>query len=195
MNNKEQTMFYWIGWQGVAAFCWFMWGTSTLMSYWAFTALAPNIPMWVKIVSIGVSIGINFVEFMFNRMGIDELLEIHNVSDVILRLFGVVAYVYDIYTNVIAMIAVVSVAANLVGASMHNTTTLTILAGTLGALIAVGPEPLYLKFLEEKFPFPGIKYAPKYKGATVTGSTRPTGVTPAVEQYLAKKAAEARAQR
>lgn len=186
-KSHEHPMFYWIGWQGLGAFCWFMWGMSSFMSYWGLIALAPNIPVWMKITAIGMAIGINFVEFMLNRMTIDELLTINDVSDFILRLFGVICYLYDIFTNVIAFLAVVNLAATgTLSPSLRI--ALNIFAGFFGFLFAVGPEPTYIKFLKERTPFPGFRYTPKYKGAFMAeAQSQPSA---AVQAYLAKKAAE-----
>lgn len=188
-KTGEHAWFYWIGWQGLGLFCWFMWGASSFMSYLGLITIAPGVTPWMKVIAAGMSIGINFVEFMFNRMTIDELREINDVSDIILRMFGVVCYLYDIFTNVIAFIAVVSIAAGTVNIVWVRV-SLYIFASFFGFLFAVGPEPTYIKFLKERTPFPGFGYTPKYKGAV---SINPgTEVSPTVLAYLQKKAQEAR---
>lgn len=186
-KSHEHPWFYWLGWQGVGIFCWFMWGASSYMSYLGFITVAPGVPAWMKIIAGGMSIGINFIEFMFNRMTIEELREVNDVSDVILRMFGVVCYLYDIFTNVIAFIAVVSIAAGTVN-TMWIRVALYVFASFFGFLFAVGPEPTYIKFLKDKPAFPGWgTYVPKYKRATVnTGNI--SSVSPAVQEYLNRKA-------
>ncbi len=178
--NSNQTKFKWFMWEGVAGSSWFMWGVSSFLSYWGITHLAPNLPQWMKDIAIGFSIVINFVEFMIDQKGWKELWHPKTFGDVVLRLFGLACYGYDILTNVEGFIAIVFAAygATQIGQAWHIDPLLTVLAVLFGFCFAAGPEPVYLEYLGSKFKYPGIHPALQFvnwvrqaKGKTVYAPT------------------------
>lgn len=153
--NNQKTKFQWWMWQGVGGFSWFMWVASSFLSYWGFTHSGSTVVWWMQIIAIGFAIGINFVEFMLDNMNMDDLLSIHNVGDVVLRVFGVVCYLYDIWTNILGfLVIIVGLTSNNLIQAFQINTVMSIFAVLFGIGFAIGPEPLYIKFLKEKFPYP-----------------------------------------
>lgn len=152
----KRTKFHWYMLQGVGASCWFMWGASTFLSYWGFTRLAPNAPTWVKAIAFGVSASINFVEYMIDNFSWYDFWHPKYIRDYILRAFGAVAYVYDIYTNILGFIGVVGIPTDNISLAFQLDAPMAAFASMFGFLIATGPEPLYIWFLEQNFPFPGV---------------------------------------
>lgn len=176
MDNKlDYKKFIWMGWQGVGGFAWFMWGVSSFLSYWGFTHLNTAIPVWMKVVAIGFSIGMNFVEFMLSNMSIDELLDIKNVGDIVLRLFGVVCYLYDIWTNILGfMLVIIGIEMSLVDAWKSDSVMATFCI-LFGIAFAIGPEPLYKKYLNSKVEYPKLK-VPSNNNQNSQPSLRPAPV-------------------
>lgn len=184
MNNRT-VKFRWFMWEGVAISSWFMWIVSSFLSYWGLTHLAPNLPTWMKDIAIGFSIVINFVEFMIDQKGWRALLHPETFGDVVLRLFGLGCYGYDILTNVEGFIAIVFAAFGVtqISQAWAIDPTLTIMAITFGFCFAAGPEPVYLEYLQNRFPYPGITpWSHLWKG--FTGNYTPSYKQPSkVDQY------------
>lgn len=160
--KSEKNVFFWVGWQGVGIFSWFMWIAGSWLSYWGFVHAAGNPVWWVRLIAAGLSIGINFVEFMLNRMTLDELIDVHTFGDVVLRAFGLVCYSYDIYTNVLGFLGVVGFTTVSIIGAVQQDATMAIFAIMFGVLTAVGPEPLYIRYLQNIFPYPGRKLLNSY---------------------------------
>ena len=143
--TKEE-LFFKIGWKATGAFAWFMWVVGSFLSYWGFTHLSA-VPLWVKVVAGGFAIGINIVEFVLNRMTMEELMSMDTVGDAVLRLFGVVCYIYDCWSNILGFMLVFGYATFMVG--WNSDITMTIFAVIFGIAFAIGPEPLYIRYLHE----------------------------------------------
>lgn len=177
--KNEKSVFFWLGWQGVGAFCWFMWIAGSFLSYWGFVHVSPHSVWWVRVIAGGLAIGINFVEFMLNRMSLDELIEVNTFGDAVLRFFGLVCYAYDIYTNVLGFLSVVGFTAASILTAVNQDATMAVFAIFFGILVAVGPEPLYIRFLLNTFPFPRSRVNPYYsKSVTQYQQKPPTSPIP-----------------
>lgn len=143
--TKEE-LFFKIGWKAASAFAWFMWVVGSFLSYWGFTHLSA-VPLWVKVVAGGFAIGINIVEFVLNRMTLEEFMDMKTIGDAVLRLFGVVCYIYDCWSNILGFMLVFGYTSFMVG--WNSDVVMTVFAIIFGVAFAIGPEPLYIKYLHE----------------------------------------------
>ncbi len=176
----KRNMFNWTMLQGVGASCWFMWIGSSFFSYWGFTRLAPNAPWWVKAIAGGFAVAINFIEYMGDNFSWVEFWHPKYMRDYILRAFWAVCYVYDIYTNMLGWIGVVGMTdAHSMIAAWKENETMTTFAGLFGIGFAIGPEPVYIWFLEQNFPYPGqnllIRFANWIRRVKGQKTYQPTG--------------------
>lgn len=161
MNDHKK--FRWFMWEGVGGSSWFMWAVSTFLSYWGLTHLVPNLPGWVKGIALGFSIIINFIEFMVDQMGWGQFWTVKTVGDVVLRMFAVVCYLYDILTNIVGFLVIIHTGLdiNLVSAQVGLSKDVIsgifdFIAICIGFSFSAGPEPVYLHYLSNKSPYPGV---------------------------------------
>ncbi len=152
----KKNKFNWTMLQGVGASCYFMWAGSSFFSYWGFTRLAPNAPWWVKAIAGGFAVAINFIEFMGDNFSWQEFWHPKYMRDYILRAFWFVCYAYDIYTNMLGWLGVVGLNVDSMWAAWQVNQTMTTFAALFGIGFAIGPEPVYIWYLEQNFKYPGI---------------------------------------
>lgn len=165
----------------------FVWLVSIIFSLLGFIGFLNDrgtgqsaLPTWLfygfVLIGIGLSVVVNMLELALNS---EQLSKITNrnmeVNDVVLWIGGIVAYLYDIYTNVIGLSLLMQGTVNLGIVSTEG----KIIVIVWGILLAVLPEPMYIKSLR-------MKYTPAYSSKAVQTPKAPQPSS-SVQDYLAKK--------
>lgn len=165
----------------------FVWLVSIVFSLLGFvgflndrTSAQASLPEWLfygfVIIGIGLSIVVNMLELALNSEQLSKITTNNlEVNDVILWVGGIVAYLYDIYTNVIGLSLLMQGTINLGIVPTEG----KIIVIVWGVLLAILPEPMYIKSLR-------MKYTPAYNKPP-TSSKAPAPPSSSVSDYLAKK--------
>jgi hypothetical protein len=161
MNNGQRKLqvFEWYGYQLMAGFAYFGWGVSSVFSYIGVISVT-NLPWWMKAIAAVFSVGVNVVEFMFNRMSIEDVFHPESVDDVILTIFGLTCYAYDYWTNMLGFLILFAQTTNVI-LVWHTDKTLLIWPSLFALGFAFGPEPLFKRFLRDCPAKPKSYVAPK----------------------------------
>lgn len=166
----------------------FVWLVSIVFSLLGFVGFLNDraigqsaLPNWLfygfVIIGIGLSIVVNMLELALNSEQLSKVMNRNmEVNDVVLWIGGIVAYLYDIYTNVIGLSLLMQGTINLGSVPVEG----KIIVIVWGVLLAILPEPMYIKSLR-------MKYTPAYSSKPVQTSKAPVQPSSSVQDYLAKK--------
>lgn len=166
----------------------FVWLVSIVFSLLGFvgflndrTVEQATLPEWLfyafVVIGIGLSIVVNMLELALNSEQISKVMNRNmEVNDVVLWIGGIVAYLYDIYTNVIGLSLLMQGTINLGIVPTEG----KIIVIVWGVLLAILPEPMYIKSLR-------MKYTPAYSKSQPQSTSKVSAPPSSVSDYLAKK--------
>lgn len=137
----------------------FLWIASTVFSLFGLIGVlrqTQTITGWLWwfffFISLGLSALVNLLELVLNREDLNSLFRDWKVSDLVLWIFGIFSYMYDIYTNVAGLALFTLGTAEIFKVPF----TELLIPLFFGLAIAIGPEPMYTKSMV-------MEYMPTYK--------------------------------
>lgn len=165
----------------------FVWVVSGIFSLMGFigllttrTAEQAAMPKWMfygfVVIGIGLSVVVNVLELALNSEKLDKIFNSGmEVMDIILWVGGFVAYLYDIYTNVLGLSLLMLGTINLGVIPVES----KVIVIVWGILLAILPEPMYIKSIKMVYmATPEDKRFVKQQVQTPNSN---------VQEYLAKK--------
>lgn len=171
----------------------FVWVVSGIFSLMGFIGLLTTrtveqaaLPQWLfylfVVIGIGLSIVVNMLELALNSENIGKAFNLDmEVMDVVLWVGGLVAYAYDIYTNILGLSLLMLGTIDVKAVPVQS----LIFVIAWGVLLAILPEPMYVKSL--KMAYVQAYKQPKAHSQSPYTVTPNTGGDSKVDAYLRQK--------